>query len=265
MNKSQNLRDSEFPIFIIGSPRSGTSILALAIRSAMKIPFYAEGHFLPVLNHVVSAIDNYYESKSGSIKVKRRAISHIKRDKLINEIQNLFYTIYNSLYQSNIWLDKTPGIEMIDSVPIIAKTWPNAKFIFAKRRGIENINSRMRKFPNKPFESHCKLWSACMKSWLEVRNSVVNSSIEIEQRDIENNPKMVSKRICDFLNIGEESVELIYDIFTSKRPESTSASRSVDIELNNTGWTTEQIKIYKNYCNDISKKFGYSETVDYYL
>jgi len=133
MNKSHNLRDSEFPIFIIGLPRSGTSILALAIRSAMKIPFYAVGHFLPVINYVVSAIDNYYESKPSSIEVESRAISHIKRDELINEIQNLFYNIYNSLYQSNIWLDKTPGIEMIDSVPIIAKTWPNAKFIFAKR------------------------------------------------------------------------------------------------------------------------------------
>lgn len=265
MKNSHNLRESVFPIFIVGSPRSGTSILALAIQSTMKIPYYNEGHFLPLINYVVSAIDNYYESKSDSIEVKSRAISHINRDELIDEVQNLFFHKYNSLYQSNIWLDKTPGIEMIDSVPVIAKTWPNAKFIFAKRRGIENINSRMRKFPDKPFEMHCKIWSACMKSWLEVKSSVVNSSIEIEQRDIENNPKIVSKRICDFLNIGEDSMELIYDIFTSKRPESTSVSRSVDIELNNTGWTTEQIKIYRDYCSDISKKFGYSETVDYYL
>lgn len=265
MNKSQNLRDSEFPIFIIGSPRSGTSILALAIRSSMKIPFYAEGHFLPVINYVVTAIDKYYESKSSSLEVKRRAISHIKREELINEIQNLFYNIYNSLYESNIWLDKTPGIEMIRAVPIIAKTWPNAKFIFAKRRGIENINSRIRKFPDKPFESHCKIWSACMKSWLEVKHSVADSSIEIEQRDIEYKPKIISKRICDFLNIGEESVELIHNSFTSERPESTSVSTLNNTELNNTGWTAEQIKIYKYYCSDISKKFGYSETADYYL
>lgn len=78
MNKSHNLRDSEFPIFFIGSPRSGTSILALAIRSALKIPFYSESHFLPVIINVVSAIDNYYESKSSSIDVKHRAIYHIK-------------------------------------------------------------------------------------------------------------------------------------------------------------------------------------------
>ena len=265
MNKSHNSRDSEFPIFIIGSPRSGTSILALAIRSAMKIPFYAEGHFLPVINYVVSAIDKYYESKSSSLEVKSRAISHIKRDELINEMQNLFYNIYNSLYSSNIWLDKTPGIEMIDAVPIIAKTWPNAKFIFAKRRGIENINSRMRKFPDIPFEVHCKIWSACMKSWFDVRNTVANSSIEIEQREIEHNPKMVSNKIGDFLNIEEESTDSIYNIFTSKRPESTSAYPSNDIELANTGWTNEQIKIYRHYCSDISKKYGYSETADYYL
>lgn len=104
-----------------------------------------------------------------------------------------------------------------------------------------------------------------MNSWSEVRSSVLDSSIEIEQRDIENNPKMISNRICDFLNIGEECVGSIYDIFTSKRPESTSASASVEISLNNTGWTDEQIKIYRYYCSDISKKFGYSETVDYYL
>jgi len=260
MNSDNN---NSQPIFIIGAARSGTSILALAIRSTMKIPFYAEGHFLPAMNYVVSSIDNYYSSKSRASE--NMAISHIKKDDLIIEIQKLFFNTYNSLYQSSIWLDKTPEFEMIDAVPIIAKTWPNAKFIFAKRRGIENINSRLIKFPTVPFEVHCKLWSASMTSWLEVRKSVVDSSIEIEQRDIEINPKMVSKRICDFLNIGEESVELIYDIFTSKRPESTSVYRAVDLDLNNTGWTAEQIKIYKEHCSDISKKFGYSETADYYL
>ena len=80
MNKSQNLRDSEFPVFIIGSPGSGTSILALAIRSTMKIPFYAEGHFLPLTNYIVSSIDDYYEIKSSFIKIERRAIARIKQD-----------------------------------------------------------------------------------------------------------------------------------------------------------------------------------------
>lgn len=265
MNNSQDQRDKVFPIFIVGSERSGTSILALAIRSAMKIPFYAEGHFLPLTNHVVSAIDNYYEKNSNAIDDKHNAISHIKRDELTNEVQSVFYNIYNSLYPSNTWLDKTPGLQMIQAVPIIAKIWPNAKFIFAKRRGIENINSRLKKFPHLPFKSQCILWSSCMKSWLEVRNSVVNSSIEIEQKDIEKNPKMISKRIGDFLNLGEESMDFIYDVFTSKRPESTSASTSVDIALNDIGWTAEQIKIYRDYCSDISKKYGYSETADYYL
>lgn len=88
----------------------------------MKIRFYAEGHFLPVLNYVVSAIDNYYDRKSSSVEIKRKAIAHIKKDELINEIQNLFYNVYNSWYQSNNWLDKTPGLEMINAVPIIAKT-----------------------------------------------------------------------------------------------------------------------------------------------
>ena len=253
------------PIFIIGAARSGTSILALAIRSAMKIPYYDEGHFLPVMNYVVSAIDKYYKSKSIAIERENMAISHIKEDKLTSEIQNLFFNIYNSLYQSNIWLDKTPEFEMIDSVPIIAKTWPNAKFIFAKRRGIENINSRLIKFPNTPFEVHCKLWSASMKSWLKVRNLVANSSIEIEQKEIENNPKIISKRICEFLMLEKKNEKLIYDTFTSKRIESTQDSTSEGVDLMNTGWTAEQIKIYRNHCDEISKKFGYSETADYYL
>ena len=59
--------------------------------------FYAEGHFLSVINYVVSAIDNYYESKPSSIEVESRAISHIKRDELINEVQNLFYSRLLSL------------------------------------------------------------------------------------------------------------------------------------------------------------------------
>jgi len=32
-----------------------------------------------------------------------------------------------------------------------------------------------------------------------------------------------------------------------------------------TEWTTEQKEIYRHYFGDISKKYGYSETADYYL
>lgn len=52
-----------------------------------------------------------------------------------------------SLHKEKIWVDKTPDPRMIKCVPRLKRAWPNAKFIFVKRRGIENLESRIKKFP----------------------------------------------------------------------------------------------------------------------
>ena len=46
------------PIFILGSPRSGTSIIGLALRNGAGIVGYNEGHILSIIPPLIETITN---------------------------------------------------------------------------------------------------------------------------------------------------------------------------------------------------------------
>lgn len=46
--------------------------------------------------------------------------------------------------------------------PIVKELWPSSVFVFAKRRGIENVISRTRKFLGESLENHCADWARNM-------------------------------------------------------------------------------------------------------
>ena len=189
------------PIFIIGSGRSGTSILTGALRNGGKIEGYFEGHFLPLMLLFMKDIDRYFYSKRQLMNDNRHMIADINQKQIENKIINIFRKQCESLHKEKIWLDKSPDSGMIKCVPFLIRVWSQSRFIFAKRRGIENIISRLKKFPHVSFEKHCIMWKDCMESWLEVRDLVKECSIEIEQREIALNPKITANKIGDFLNL----------------------------------------------------------------
>jgi len=254
------------PIFVLGSPRSGTSIITKAIKDGVNVKGYAEGHFLPIIKPLMQAIADFYQKNEKIIGKKSRTISHIERNELEEEITKTIRKIHDQVIKHEVWIDKTPGFSMIEAAPYLLKTWPESRFIFAKRRGIECVISRLKKFPNVPFETHCKLWTQAMESWLKVRDSLTGYYLEIEQRDIGLNPQVVAKAIGELLNIEPEKVKKIEDIFINERMEDTGGKETTQaIKITETGWTDEEIKIFRKHCGKISQKFGYSETSDYFL
>ena len=121
------------PIFVIGSPRYGTSILTLAIQSGANIPGYKEGNFLPLAQHILDSIETYYAKNSNSAINQKRTLHYISKSQLQEQIHAVFREQYNSLMDKQVWLDKTPGINMIKTALYLLLIWPQAKFIFAKR------------------------------------------------------------------------------------------------------------------------------------
>lgn len=254
------------PILIIGSPRSGTSILIKAIKATLGVSGYAEGHFLPLILIVMKAVEDYYGQRERLTTRKSRAVSHVDRENLEEEILALFRKQYESIMPSDTWIDKTPGVAMIQASPYILRTWPRSRFIFAKRRGIECIMSRLRKFPDVPFEKHCHLWKSSMQAWLDVRDSLKSCYVEIEQREISLKPVAVAEKLGKFLYLDSNQVEKLQHIFLTERPQFTgSVEEDKAISIDQAGWTDEQIDIFRHHCGAISKKLGYSESSMYHI
>lgn len=254
------------PIFILGSGRSGTSILTGAIRSGAKIEGYLEGHFLPLILSFMQDTEHYYYSKRSLLTDNRHMIADVSQQYVEQSILNFFRQTCESLATNPIWLDKSPDSAMIKTAPYLLNIWSESRFIFAKRRGIENIISRLKKFPHVSFEDHCIMWKDCMESWLRVKDRLQHCAIEIEQRDIALNPKLTANRIGDFLHLEPEKTAKIAEIFITQRPQSTGGQeRKLALDINETNWSETEKSIYRQHCTPVSHQFGYSETSAYYL
>ncbi len=94
----------DFPIFIVGSPRSGTSVLAKALVAATYKGSY-EGNLLSLLHTLDRQIDNHFRifgSKDPAVLTSHLTAQHIKTG-LYGKLRDLVDSHHGGL----AWFDKT--------------------------------------------------------------------------------------------------------------------------------------------------------------
>ncbi len=250
------------PVFIVGSARSGTSILVDGLFAA-GYAGHREGHFLTLLRAFDRATDRQIQvhgQPNPKVLAGRVDWPAFKQDMF-----QLFKRHTEALHPVAPWLDKTGGPDMIEAIPVLRHIWPEARFIFAKRRAIENILSRLKKFPARDFESHCSDWARNMAAWRGMRDHLQGSGIEIDQQDIARTPAAVAMRLAEFLRLDSAAEARIAGKFTNTRPQQTeegSATRVV--ELNALGWTPRQINDFRRLCSEEMERFNYSVGESYW-
>jgi hypothetical protein len=252
------------PVFIVGSPRSGTSILVSALTS-VGYRGYHEGNFLPLMQLITSTIDQHF---AASAKPNPHIlVAQIDPQTLKERIQAVFKELTDSLNTAPLWFDKSGNHGMIWAIPTLLRLWPTSVFIFAKRRGIENVVSRVKKFPARDFEYHCADWARNMAAWRAVREQLPEDiHLEVDQQELVRNTESISTRISEFLGLGDQQLEHIIKTFRSRRPqESTKGSAIQTYALDSVGWSETQLAIFNKQCDQEMKAYGYGTGSDYYL
>ena len=194
------------PIFIVGCVRTGTSAVVGALKNAGHIRGYNEGGAIPLLHRLLKETERFFQSFSDEyLSNEKHYIANLDRRAIETDLINVFTGQLIEMMGRGRWLDKTPeGPAMIRACPTLLKAFPKAKFIFCKRRAIENILSRQRKFGTEPFEVYCLNWAATMSAWLEVRNQLRGASIELDQRDMAVQPERAACAIRKLLDLRGE-------------------------------------------------------------
>lgn len=243
------------PLFILGSPRSGTTILTSALRKAGYFGFN-EGHLLNLVTSVKQLIERHV--KMHKAQEKGQLLANLDTDQFLQEVLAVFKKFQCRLNPNKPWLDKTPDAAMIYAAPTLAEMWPEAAFIFAKRRAIENITSRIKKFPSVPFKNHCASWSESMSAWRSVRDNGIRG-IEVDQFDIAHHPAGEAQRLSAFLNLDKDATKRMFDEFTTAQPQRTDerSARRV-LGLAKTGWTVQEIDFFTAYCSEEMEAYGYT-------
>ncbi len=260
--------DSECkPIFIVGSARTGTSVMVAALRSGADIAGYNEGHFLSLLPDTMNLFVNHILEQKKKNPSPLVMMSHLRIDNVMKDVMEMMKRRMEEEFTGKkVWLDKTPDGRMIRSIPYLIKMWPKARFIFTKRRAIENMESRLRKFKHLSFERNCEHWAASMELWDKMKENIPESQrIEIDQREMALNPKNVAAQLVEFLKLSQSQGKKIEDIFKNERHEFTGGDERLVKSLCDLNWSKEDTDTFKKICLPWNKKFGYGEDSNYYI
>jgi hypothetical protein len=253
--------EKQFPVFILGPARSGTSAITLALLESASYVGSGEGHLLPLAHALVSAIDQYYRQRGNDLHTMLGRVSIDAFQKLI---RRSFVNLVTDLYPSVRWLDKTPTVEMVRASVLMHELWPNARFIFMKRRVIENVLSRRRKFPQDTTERHYSDWAAVMTAWLAVREKLGDAALEIEHRQLVLDADAVASLIANFLQLPDAAAARFRRYLNKSRPEQTDDNFGATYSFDHLELNENEARQMTALCDPLMHAFGYSYGESYF-
>lgn len=205
-------------IFLVGAPRSGTTILQSLLAAHPEIISFPESKFFHYL---------LYEEFATKLPSRLETFfrDEINRPEFLHDFDNSqtdenkaawFVRILDGLAvegNKSIWLEKTP--EHIYFIEDIQRLVPDAKFIHILRNGMDTIASlyeATRTFSN--------LWGGvwdlehCIERWKDavlISHKYVNESrhMFVKYEELIDNKNLVLAGICDFIGIEYDAAMLI--------------------------------------------------------
>lgn len=258
--------DSQWPVFVLGSVRSGTSAIAQALMGMTRYHGYHEGHLLDLLANLYVSIDQFYNLKRTHWEDPNAStlIRHVPIRYFRNGVDSLFVQAIRELFPQGHWVDKTPTPNMLHIAPILRRVWPNAKFIFMKRRAFENLMSRARKFEKRDFARDCLEWAEALRTWRGVRNELQGCGLQLDQDFMARSPDRVAAELAAFLSLDATEAERFRQALAADRPERTGDVFSQVYNPSELGWTDEEWRIFNELCGAELEAFGYSRDTSYY-
>jgi hypothetical protein len=258
-------------VFVVGSPRSGTSALGKACRKSLRSSSHGESHVVEGVNRMLTAADAFFQ-QSKTASIAGNLVNAIPSTVIIAQQLTALRQIYRLYYGNEVLLDKTPGIPMLDSLPLAMMAWPHAKVIFCKRRAMENVQSRIIKFPNVAFEQHIKQWRQSFVAWRNSKqkiNKLLKHNqwfIEVDQFDMATAPVRAVESVSEFLALKpKEKNVFLKQLASDDRPEQTSSIQSNTKSLDEFGWSDAHIALFKEVCEKEMALQHYSYDNSYYL
>ena len=208
------------PVFLIGFPRSGTTLLDTILRSHPKIKIVEEKPM------VLKMIDKIKNNDLYSLQnINATEIQYLREEYLYE-----FKKHINLDNQSNLFIDKLP-LNIINTGEIL-RIFPNAKFILSLRHPMDcvlscfmqdfKLNDAMSNFMN--LEDAAILYKKTMELWNQYISTLKVNYISIKYEDLIKNFKPNIKKILKFLNLNWDKSLLNYRQTALKREKISTPS-----------------------------------------
>ena len=258
-------------VFVVGSPRSGTTVVGNAIQRGLQSRAHGESHMAELFQSLTEQASQYVES-SAAAQNKGTLAWEVPAIMIKAQLLESFRAIYASFYPQKIIVDKTPGNKMLESLPLLFQVYPNAKVIYCQRRGLENVASRLRKFPGATFEQHCKQWATSVNIWRRSMRKisdmlVINKPwfVEVEQFRLACSPEQELEKVVELLALKRPAKARMLRYINEASPQKTGLSPAHAETFESLDWSPEQQQIFMQWCGDAMTNCGYSLDADYFV
>ena len=206
------------PIFMVGFPRSGTTLLDTILRSHPKIEVIEEKS---TVSKLVSSLKDYTKNDFNNFKTLE--IENLKK------IRNLYFENLNfyskNKNSSKIYIDKLP-LNIIH-IGEILRVFPNAKFIISIRHPCDcvlscfmqsfTMNNAMANFVN--LEDAAILYDAVMKLWMHYVSVFNMNYHEIRYESLVKNLEVTIRPLLKFLELKWNDSVLEFQQTAKKRTQ----------------------------------------------
>jgi acyl-coenzyme A synthetase/AMP-(fatty) acid ligase/acyl carrier protein len=205
--------------FIVGAPRSGTTMLRLMLDAHPNLAMPPETHFIPMLASVWQRASDPLGAALDALQAHerwpdfeldpeslRRPLGDIPNASL-SEMLRAFYSAYAALHGKPRWGDKTPGYVM--DMPLIAGILPEARFIHVIRDGRDVALSLLPLwFGPSTLEEAASLWDERVRTGRRDAPAVQYLEVRYERLVLDTRAEL--RRICDFVDLDFREQMLTY-------------------------------------------------------
>ncbi|MEP3633923.1 MAG: hypothetical protein ABJQ23_20830 [Shimia thalassica] len=243
-------------VYVLGSTRSGTSAIRNGL-SQTRYMGYGEGHLAPILQDMIKAV-RYHKAHGVGASVEGNGLYKLKTNVLLRYLFDGYERYLANEFKSANLLDKTPTIAPILLAPDLNTFHQRPKFVYCSRRHIDNIQSKMKKFPDRNIHQHCIEWAECNKAWLTVREQLNGNFLEFDFFDLVSDTKSISTQVGNYLDLDEEEVVSFQVYLDQKRPEAaTGRDLTKFLKLSSVDWTDSEKESFVNICGPVGDRLGY--------
>jgi len=247
------------PIFILGSSRSGTSALHLALLTNLPHGGYGEGHVFETMLPMMRVVWDFTNSRA--VSVPGNFANAIGGDGMKAEVIELYRKLYHQHFGES-FIDKTPTPAALQCAHWINEVFPGARVIYMQRRGIEVVLSKRRRFGYISFEEACEEWVDCIYAWKKARGRI-SKFLEVEQFLLQTKQEQEVARIAAFLELDEQEEAAVNAYLKENDVEKTAEADPLNFAT--CGMSDGEKAIFLAICGDLMKDEGYAFDESYYV
>lgn len=239
--------ESSRPIFILGMPRSGTTLIEQILSSHSQVFGAGELTFLPNVLDLPS-----YNEKNLAFKGLNKIMSTLN-EKNIDSWSNNYLKKLDLINKDNKFVtDKLP--HNFIRIGLIKILFPKAKIIYCKRDAMDNCFSLYRQYFNSPhfffydqklIGQYYNMHEELMHFWAHDCNIQM---YQLNHEELVDEPKKVVSDILKYCNLAWE--ESCMKFYNNKRSVRTASSVQVREPINR-----KSIQSWKKYENELASMY----------